>query len=73
MSVDAQGAPNEPGGRAPPDDKNAEGDTAGHQEARRGATAEAIEELTPPKPQPKMCGICEKEPGKYKCPRCSIP
>lgn len=36
----------------------------------------AAEEVTPtpaPKPQPKLCGICEAEPGKYKCPRCALP
>lgn len=27
----------------------------------------------PEKPKPKLCGICEKEDGKYKCPRCSLP
>ncbi|KAK4212862.1 protein HIT1 [Rhypophila decipiens] len=26
----------------------------------------------PPKPEPKRCGICDKEPGKYKCPRCPL-
>lgn len=73
MSVDAQGAPNEPDGEAPPCDKNAEGDTAEHEDAQRDATTETVDEVPPPKPQPKLCGICEKEPGKYKCPRCSIP
>ncbi|KAK0674728.1 hypothetical protein QBC41DRAFT_342166 [Cercophora samala] len=34
----------------------------------------------PPKPAPKLCGVCNTQPGKYKCPRpgcampyCSIP
>ncbi|KAK4455707.1 hypothetical protein QBC34DRAFT_73528 [Podospora aff. communis PSN243] len=27
----------------------------------------------PPKPDPKLCGICNKEPGKYKCPQCFMP
>ncbi|KAG8160415.1 hypothetical protein KVR01_009951 [Diaporthe batatas] len=58
MSVDAQGAPNEPDGRAPPTDKKAEGDTAAREQAPRDATAEAVEEeVPPPKPQPKPCGI----------------
>jgi hypothetical protein len=32
-------------------------------------------EPSPPrkKPEPKLCGICGTEPGKYKCPRCSLP
>lgn len=32
----------------------------------------AVEE-PPSKPKPKLCGICEKEDGRYKCPRCSLP
>lgn len=33
---------------------------------------------TPPPSEPKaaaarLCGVCEKEPGKYKCPRCTMP
>lgn len=27
----------------------------------------------PSKPKPMLCGICEEENGKYKCPRCSLP
>ncbi|POS77823.1 hypothetical protein DHEL01_v203798 [Diaporthe helianthi] len=57
MSVDAQGAPNEPDGRMPLKDKSGEGDTAGHEESQRDATAEAVEEVPPPRPQPKLCGI----------------
>jgi len=32
-------------------------------------------EPSPPrkKPEPKLCGVCGTEPGKYKCPRCSMP
>lgn len=73
MSVDAQGPPNEPNGRAPPIDKSAERDATEHEEAQHDATAAAVEEAPPQKPQPKLCGICEKGQGKYKCPRCSIP
>lgn len=25
------------------------------------------------KPKPKLCGVCDKEQGKYKCPRCGLP
>lgn len=33
------------------------------------------EEPAPAKPQPKLCGICDKDEGKYKCPRpgCQLP
>ncbi|KXX77609.1 Protein HIT1 [Madurella mycetomatis] len=24
-------------------------------------------------PEPKLCGVCGAQPGKYKCPRCSMP
>ncbi|GAB1313229.1 HIT-type domain-containing protein [Madurella fahalii] len=24
-------------------------------------------------PEPKICGVCGTQPGKYKCPRCSMP
>lgn len=24
-------------------------------------------------PKPKLCGICEKQAGKYKCPHCTFP
>ncbi|OIW27292.1 hypothetical protein CONLIGDRAFT_704989 [Coniochaeta ligniaria NRRL 30616] len=27
---------------------------------------------TPPPKAPKICGVCDKEPGKYKCPRCGM-
>ncbi|KAK4038121.1 hypothetical protein C8A01DRAFT_48241 [Parachaetomium inaequale] len=32
-------------------------------------------EPSPPrkKPEPKLCGLCGTQPGKYKCPRCSMP
>jgi len=26
----------------------------------------------PPVRDPRICGVCNKEPGKYKCPRCTI-
>lgn len=29
--------------------------------------------IAPPRPEPKLCGICEKEVGKYKCPQCLMP
>lgn len=37
--------------------------------------APSIEEPEPEKhkPKPKLCGICDKEQGKYKCPRCGLP
>lgn len=73
MSVDAQGPPNDRDGCAPPDDKSAEHEAAEHGEAQHDATTTENEEVPPPKPQPKLCGICEKQEGKYKCPRCSIP
>ncbi|KAK4122727.1 hypothetical protein N657DRAFT_691210 [Parathielavia appendiculata] len=27
----------------------------------------------PKKLEPKLCGVCGIQPGKYKCPRCSVP
>lgn len=27
----------------------------------------------PPPINPKLCGVCYKQPGKYKCPRCQMP
>ncbi|EGY15628.1 hypothetical protein VD0002_g9657 [Verticillium dahliae] len=27
----------------------------------------------PPPPQPRLCGVCNEKPGKYKCTRCSLP
>ncbi|KAG6360328.1 hypothetical protein INS49_011385 [Diaporthe citri] len=77
MSVDAQGPPNDQDGCAPPTDKSAEHEAAEHGEAQHDVTTHdaptaEIEEVPPPKPQPKLCGICEKQEGKYKCPRCSI-
>lgn len=79
MSVDAQGPPSDREGCAPPnDDKRAEHEAAEHGEAQHDATTHdatsaEVDELPPPKPQPKLCAICEKQEGKYKCPRCSIP
>ncbi|KUI60622.1 Protein HIT1 [Cytospora mali] len=43
------------------------------EEAEPVGTAEAIDEVPQTKPKPKLCGICEKEEAKYKCPRCSLP
>lgn len=37
------------------------------------AAATVPEESLPPKPKPNLCGICEKDMGKYKCPRCALP
>lgn len=37
------------------------------------AVAEPAAENVPAKPTPKLCGICDKEEGKYKCPRCALP
>lgn len=37
------------------------------------AAEQPTEENLPAKPKPKLCGICEKEGGRYKCPRCSLP
>lgn len=73
MSVDVQGPPNDPDGDVPPNDKSAEQETVEDVQAQPDATSETVGEGTPPKPQPKLCGICEKQEGKYKCPRCSIP
>lgn len=27
----------------------------------------------PPTRDPKLCGVCHAQPGKYKCPRCQMP
>ncbi|KAL9949158.1 hypothetical protein ACHAQF_001231 [Verticillium nonalfalfae] len=29
--------------------------------------------IAPPPPQPRLCGVCNEKPGKYKCTRCSLP
>lgn len=39
---------------------------------QKTAEAQAGEEPTA-KPRASICGICEKERGKYRCPRCSLP
>lgn len=41
-------------------------------EGAEGAEVTSAEEQ-PAKPKPRVCGICEKDDGKYKCPRCSLP
>ncbi len=35
----------------------------------------AAEPSSPPqkKSEPRLCGVCGTQPGKYKCPRCSLP
>ncbi|KAK4233240.1 hypothetical protein C8A03DRAFT_19646 [Achaetomium macrosporum] len=38
-----------------------------------GAGADAEQSPQPNKPDPKLCGVCGTQPGKYKCPRCSMP
>jgi hypothetical protein len=40
--------------------------------AGAGADAEQSPKL-PNKPEPKLCGVCGTQPGKYKCPRCTMP
>ncbi|KAB5586076.1 hypothetical protein GE09DRAFT_1073233 [Coniochaeta sp. 2T2.1] len=30
------------------------------------------ETMSPPAKTPRICGVCDKEPGKYKCPRCGM-
>lgn len=42
-------------------------------EDAEGAAAEEEATKPKPKPKPKLCGICDKQDGKYKCPRCSLP
>ncbi|KAL1837653.1 hypothetical protein VTJ49DRAFT_3552 [Mycothermus thermophilus] len=27
----------------------------------------------PKRPEPKLCGVCNVQPAKYKCPRCTLP
>ncbi|KAL2265471.1 hypothetical protein VTJ83DRAFT_6571 [Remersonia thermophila] len=27
----------------------------------------------PKRPEPKLCGVCNAQPAKYKCPRCTLP
>jgi hypothetical protein len=41
-------------------------DTATPTEAKDGDNATM-------KPDPSLCGICEVNPPKYKCPRCRLP
>lgn len=50
----------------PTDDKVQETDDT-------AAEQPTAENLLPVKPKPKLCGICENEDAKYKCPRCSLP
>ena len=56
-------------------ERNADRQEAAPAEAAPESTADTIDEVpqTLPKPAPKLCGICEKEEAKYKCPRCSLP
>lgn len=42
---------------------------AGQEQANKEQTGEE----PPAKPKASICGICEKERGKYRCPRCSLP
>lgn len=45
------------------------------QTADPAADLGADAEPSPPRkrPEPKLCGVCGTQPGKYKCPRCSMP
>lgn len=36
------------------------------------APAESTETASQPAKSQKICGVCDKEPGKYKCPRCGM-
>lgn len=44
-------------------------------ETEGGEVTTVEEEAAPAKPEPKLCAICEKDEGKYKCPRlgCQLP
>ncbi|KAK3297615.1 uncharacterized protein B0H64DRAFT_128126 [Chaetomium fimeti] len=41
--------------------------------ANPGSGSDAEPPSPPRKPEPKLCGVCGAQPGKYKCPRCSMP
>ncbi|KAH6850878.1 hypothetical protein B0I37DRAFT_123567 [Chaetomium sp. MPI-CAGE-AT-0009] len=41
--------------------------------ANPGSGSDAEPSSPPRKPEPKLCGVCGAQPGKYKCPRCSMP
>lgn len=81
MSADAQDAPQATGdgdgAAADPElsaDHTQEAAAApAEAEAEPGSTADETEEVPQARPAPKLCGICEKEEAKYKCPRCSLP
>lgn len=49
--------------------------SATNPETEGGEIATVEEEAAPAKPQPKLCGVCDKDEGKYKCPRpgCQLP
>lgn len=67
----------------PVEEKTAEAQAAEAQAVEEKAVEEkAVEQKTaeaqageepPAKPKASICGICEKERGKYRCPRCSLP
>ncbi|ROW16939.1 hypothetical protein VPNG_01048 [Cytospora leucostoma] len=81
MSADAQDTPQATGNGAATElsaDHMQEAAAAAAAAAPAGAepesTADATEEVPQARPAPKkLCGICEKEEAKYKCPRCSLP
>ncbi|KAK0652185.1 hypothetical protein B0T16DRAFT_454576 [Cercophora newfieldiana] len=55
-------------GLAPPDNIT---DTISQSSA--STLKEEDEDAPPMRRDPKLCGICEKEVGKYKCPQCFMP
>ena len=65
MSLPLQGA----GGATPP---AADGERSGPEVSVSGAATEDGEEAQSRRPEPRLCGICNAEIGKYKCPRCSV-
>ncbi|KAK3304339.1 uncharacterized protein B0T15DRAFT_494807 [Chaetomium strumarium] len=40
--------------------------------AAEGVGADAEQSLQPSKAESRVCGVCGTQPGRYKCPRCSV-
>lgn len=78
MSTPAQNALSKPGDNLPQQDLVATTFTEGTNSASSAPVGEqavenqALKEL-PAKPKTSLCGVCEGEKGKYKCPKCSLP
>ncbi|MBE3042478.1 zinc finger HIT domain-containing protein [Candidatus Bathyarchaeota archaeon] len=47
---------------------------AGESQAETGQEqAETPKDATKPEAKSTLCGVCDTNPGKYKCPRCRMP